>query len=259
MRGALVERRRGQSGEHADDAMRRIVGELRIGGVALHAVHGEVPLRLPRRPILIMSPRRVGDGRLADDAGIEHLAVRLQPVEHLARAVDRHAFLVAGDEEADRAAEIAAALGEKARRGRGEAGDRALHVGRAAAVEPAVADRAGEGIDRPGLRLPGGTTSVWPAKQKLRPLVPSLRIEIEHRIAAGLGELDGVTGEAQAFERRRKHAMAPSSLGVTLGARISRGGELRRVERGAHQSRNSSLIEVLARVFSSTRLTMTAQ
>ena len=36
------------------------------------------------------------------------------PAEHLGGAVDRRAFLVAGDEQADRAAEIAAAAGDEA-------------------------------------------------------------------------------------------------------------------------------------------------
>ena len=58
------------------------------------------------------------------------------------------------------------------RGGGGEAGDRALHVGGAAAVELAVEHLAAERIDRQDSGSPGGTTSVWPAKQKLRPPVP---------------------------------------------------------------------------------------
>ena len=58
---------------------------------------------LPRRPILIMSPSAFGIGRLADDAGIEALARLVSQSSTLRGAVDGRAFLVAGDQEADRA------------------------------------------------------------------------------------------------------------------------------------------------------------
>ena len=89
-----------------DQAMRRVVGEMRIGGMALHAVTVSEPVHAAAPADLDHVAERLGAGRLADDAGIEPLAARRQPVEQLARAVDRDRLLVAGDEQADRAAEV---------------------------------------------------------------------------------------------------------------------------------------------------------
>ena len=79
-------------------------------------VHGEEAVEAAAPADLDHVAELLGAGRLADDAGIEPLALGREPVEQLARAVDRVGFLVAGDEEADRAAEILAARGEEARR-----------------------------------------------------------------------------------------------------------------------------------------------
>ncbi len=43
--------------------------------------------------------KRVGVGRLADDTGVQPFAVRLQPVEYPASAVDRLAFFIPCDEQ----------------------------------------------------------------------------------------------------------------------------------------------------------------
>ena len=151
--------------ERADQPVHRVVGALRIGDVALRAVHGRLAFRLPRRPIFTMSPEVHRTGRLAHQAEIRHLPVRLHPLQHADRAIDRRAFLVAGDQQADRAARRAC---REMLRGRGdEGGDRPLHVAGAAAVQDVVAHLAAE-RKRP-LRVPGGTTSVWPAKQKCGP------------------------------------------------------------------------------------------
>ena len=40
MLGAAVELGRGQRVQHRHEAMRRVVGEMRVGGMALHAVDG---------------------------------------------------------------------------------------------------------------------------------------------------------------------------------------------------------------------------
>ena len=82
---------------------------------------------------------RRGRGRLADDAGVEHLAALAQPIEHLPGAVDRRGLLVAGDQQADRAGELVAARRQKPLGGGDKGGDRPLHVDRAAAAQLAVA------------------------------------------------------------------------------------------------------------------------
>ena len=80
-----------------------IVGEMRIADMALLALDGD-PARERAAPAdLDHVAHGVGIGRFAEDAMVEALAARLGPVEQLHRAVDGRAFLVAGDQEGDRA------------------------------------------------------------------------------------------------------------------------------------------------------------
>ena len=98
------------------------------------------------------SPIAFGFDGSADDAGVGHLAVRNHPVEHLAGAVDRRPFLVAGDEQADRAglAGIAAVVLQPAERRGNEAGDGALHIDRATPPDLAVGQDPRERWMAPG-------------------------------------------------------------------------------------------------------------
>ena len=102
---------------------------------------------------------------------VEGFPLGARPVEELDRAVDRRAFLVAGDEEADRACERA--LGDEAQGGGDRGGDAALHVAGAAAPELAVGDFARKRVEPPDALSPGGTTSVWPAKARLGSAAPN--------------------------------------------------------------------------------------
>ena len=126
-----------------------IVGELGIGRVALLAVHDHLGVDIAAPADLDLVAHRLGAGRLADQAGVQRLAARLHPVQHLDRAVDADRLLVAGDQERERAALQAAVGLEVVERGRDEAGDAALHVGGAAPVEHAVGDLAAERRARP--------------------------------------------------------------------------------------------------------------
>ena len=173
---------------------------MRIGGVALRAVHGQRAGEAAAAADLDHVAERRGIGRLADDAGVEPLAARLQPVEHLARAVDRDALLVAGDEEADRAAEIRPARGEEARHRGGEAGDGALHVGGAAAAQHAVDDAAGEGRDRPARGLAGRHHVGVAGEAEIAPAIAEPCIEVDDVGGALFGEDQTMTGEAEALE-----------------------------------------------------------
>ena len=74
MRGAVVERRARHGVEHAHQAMHRIVGELRIGGVALHAVHDELAGEAAAPADLDHVAQALRIGRLADQTGIERFA-----------------------------------------------------------------------------------------------------------------------------------------------------------------------------------------
>ena len=70
-------------------------------------------------------------------------------------------------------------------------------------------------------------------------------------------EAQPLDGEAKPRQRRGQHVLRAGILGRHRGAADQRARQLQRI--GIAQSRSSSLIEVLARVRSSTRLTITAQ
>ena len=144
---AGVDRRRGQRGERAHQAVDRVVGAVRVGDVALRAVHGDrhVDAAAPADFHHVAEFHRTG--RLADQAEVRDLAVLLHPRQDAHGAVGGDAFLVAGDQQADRAARRA---GFEVLRGRGdERGDGALHVAGAAAVQDAVAHFRGERVAAP--------------------------------------------------------------------------------------------------------------
>ena len=92
--------------EQAHHAGDRIVGEMRIGHVALLALDDD-PARQRAAPAdLDHVAELVRVGRLAEDAMVEALAARLRPFEELDRAVDRRPLLVPRDQEADGALEV---------------------------------------------------------------------------------------------------------------------------------------------------------
>src|SRR3546814_15188675 len=73
--------------------------------------------------------------RLADQTEVRYMAVRFHPFKKLHRAEGGRALLVSGDDEAERAVLVADPPG-----GGDKGGDRALHVHRATAKEPAARD-----------------------------------------------------------------------------------------------------------------------
>ena len=77
---ARVERRVVQRREHRGERPDRVVGDVRIGDMALAAVQRQPPRQRARRPCLIVSPSVFDAGRLADDAMVEVLAPVERPV-----------------------------------------------------------------------------------------------------------------------------------------------------------------------------------
>ena len=114
--------------------------------------------------------------------------------------IDR-AFLVAGDQQRDRALE--AALGcDVARGGGDEAGDAALHVDRAAAVHLALVDVGREGRMRPG-RLVADRNDVGMAgEHQMRPVAGSAGIEVFDIRRAVLREDRAFDREAERLQHR---------------------------------------------------------
>ena len=118
------------SGEGAD----RIGGAVGIGDVALCPGHVDPHVDRTAPADLDGVAERGFAGGLADQDHVGTDAAFFEPVDDRDRAVARRAFLVAGDEQRERA--VALRLGG----GRGEGGDGAFHVVGAAAGEQAVLD-----------------------------------------------------------------------------------------------------------------------
>ena len=151
---------------------------------------------------------------------VELLAARGRPLQQLDGAVDRDAFLVAGDQERDRAFRLAAVGREVVERRGDLAGDRAFHVDRAAAVEHAFVDLARERRMAPA-RLVARRHHVGMAgEHQMRRGGADARVEIFHRIGAGLLEGDAMRRSKPApLSTRSMNASAPPSAGVTEGQR----------------------------------------
>ena len=200
-----------------------------------------VALRLPRRPILIMSPSAatlVGSPTRQASSFSPRAASQSSS---LLGAVDRDAFLVAGDEKADRAAEIRAARAEKLRRRRREAGDRALHVGGAAADEHAVAHRRRERIARPGLARPGRHHVGMAGEAEIAPARADPRIEIEDRLGAGSRKFLQLAAKAELRQLGGEMRQRAGIVRRDAGPRDQRLGQRQRVNRcGRGRSRRAA-------------------
>ncbi len=99
--------RRDQFRERRRERVHRIVGELRIGDVTLHAVHREAAGERPATAHL----DRVAAVRSSLESARRRRTSRSfrrapRALPHAARAVDRWAFLVARDKERDRSAMV---------------------------------------------------------------------------------------------------------------------------------------------------------
>jgi hypothetical protein len=230
MCGALVERLGDQGIEQRDQPVRRVVGELRIGGMALRAGDRQHRVEAAAAADLDHLAERLGVGRLAGDAGVQLVPVLREPAQHLDGAVDRRPFLVAGDQEADRAVERAGR--EPPLGGRDEAGDRALHVGGAAAPDHAVAQRAGERAGAPGLLGASRHHVGMAGKAQVRCGIADPRIEVVDVGCARVREFQAVAGEPQPLEDEFQQVERAALRRRHAGAADQIPGQLDRVDHG---------------------------
>src|SRR4029078_10299549 len=124
-----------QRGNERHQSADRIVRALRIGNVALLSRHNEMAIEGSAAADLDRVPERVLIAGLAQDAVVEFLAALGHPFQELWRPIDRNAFLIAGDEEGNRALRLAVMSGEVVEDRRDGAGDAALHVDCATALK----------------------------------------------------------------------------------------------------------------------------
>src|SRR2546430_7242321 len=121
---------------------------MRIGDVALHAVDVKRARWRAGAADLDAIAELLEIRGLAEHAMVEFLAARRRPLQQLDGAVDGNVFLVAGDQERNRAfavlARLAAMGGEMIEHRRDAAGNAALHVDSPAAIEKTVLHLARE-------------------------------------------------------------------------------------------------------------------
>ena len=165
--------------------------------------------------------------------------------------------------------EPAPAAPAEARHGGDEGRDRPLHVARAAPVEHAVLHLRREGLAGPA-RAVARRHHVGVAREaEVGPAVAPPRVEVVDRRGARLLEGQAMASKAERLERALEHVERAGIGRRDALAADQRAGERQRMrERFSArqvlsarlaQLRSSSLIEVLARVPASTRLTITAQ
>jgi hypothetical protein len=191
---------------------------------------------------------------------------RGRPFEKLDGAVESDTFLIAGDQKGNRA------LGPAGRRkiverGRKLARDGAFHVGGAAAIQQTARDVGAKRRVRPGCFVAGRHHVGVAREHEMRAPASDAGVEILDIGRAGLAESDAIHREAGARQHARqigqraalgrRHRGAADEVARDRDGVGGLGHSLGFCELA--QSLSSSLMLVLARVFSSTRLTMTAQ
>src|SRR5215472_2198934 len=143
--GAAFIKRRPQRRHQRDKAADRIVGTFRISDVALPAANNQSAVERTATAGFDSVADDFDIAWLAENAMIESFAALGRPFEQLDRAIDRYTFLIAGNQERDRASRLAAICGQIVERSRGKAGDPAFHVDGATTVQAIADDHPGKG------------------------------------------------------------------------------------------------------------------
>src|ERR1700731_4441659 len=155
MLGPLTPLATGEFGERRRERMHRILGELRVGDMPLHAMDGEAAAERAATTHLDGVADRGFARGLTYHAPIEALAPLAQQLRHTARPIDRRALLITRDQKCNRPLVIRMRPDELL--GGGDHRRKsALHVGRAAAVQHAVADLRRKRIAVPLLQRTAG-------------------------------------------------------------------------------------------------------
>ena len=195
MRGAAVEGLGEKGRGEAQQAGDGVLGLVGVGHVALAAMDDELAGERPAPTDLDHLAEALRVGGLTQKAMVESLAPPLRPFQELHRAVDGWPLLVAGDEEPDGAVERPSPPGDESERCREHAGDAALHVDRAAAVEHAVRYRA---VERP---VPPCFDGAWrddvgmAREKEIGTACPDPRVEIVDIGRSRLREARAIDGE----------------------------------------------------------------
>ena len=187
--------------ESAGQGAHGIIGEMRIGDVALLADEPEPSRQRAAAAVLDRVAERRDAGGLAEHAMVDALAARPQQLDEADRAVDRRAFLVAGQKESDRA--FAGARRRKAQGGGERGGDAALHVGRAAPPQLALGDFRAERVMAPARNVAGRHDVGVAGEGEARRGGPEAGVEV-----LDIAEAQRLADEAGALPAGRAHSRA---------------------------------------------------
>ncbi len=148
LRGALIQPRARKLAQSRDERMHGIIRAVRVGHMALRAEHFYRCVQAAAPPDLDHLAQKAGICRLAHQTKIRDLTVFRHPLQDTDGAVQGRPLLVAGDQQADRAARRPRL--QMGGGGGGKGGDRTLHVAGAAPIENAVFDHPRKWFVRPG-------------------------------------------------------------------------------------------------------------
>src|SRR6185295_6406739 len=144
-------------------------GKMRVGDVPLHPADLDFGIETAAPSDLDRFAEAFRIGWLANQAMIWPLvSLLLHPLQHFARAIDGNTFLVAGNEQADRAVDLSSPRLGIIRCGSNKAGNGALHIGGAPAVEAAVGNLCGERRMGPQLLIARRHDIGMPGKAEMR-------------------------------------------------------------------------------------------
>ena len=172
---------------------------VRVGDVALHARHVDPHVDRAAAADLDRVAEPVDRGRLADQDHVGPDLALVQPVDDPRRAVSRIAFLVAGDQQRQRAGVSARCARSRRRRRRSRSSCRWRRA------RPAGRPRSVAANGSPVQPSPGGTTSRWPGEAEMRRAGSADRHHVLGRPVGRLAHHPAMDREAERLERRLEH------------------------------------------------------
>ena len=172
--------------------------------MALRTIHRDPGIQAAAPADLHHVAQLVLRRRFANKAEIGHQAVGFHPVQHHGGAEGGRAFLVTGDDEAEAAHQRPTA--KMAGGGGDHGGERALHVGGAAADDEAIFHFGGKRILAPASQIAGRHHITVAGERKVWPGPPGQRgEEIIHRAIRFVAEGQAGAGKAQPGQRPFQH------------------------------------------------------
>ena len=193
-----------------------------VGDMSLDAAHDQRSRQRAAPAILDHVAQAIDRRRFADHAVVEGLTGVAQAIDDAHRAIGGGTFLVRRDQQRD-GADWACVDGDERFDSHHECGDRRLHVGGAAPVQEAVAERRHERIGTPRLDRAGGYDVGMAGEAHHRTDVTTPCPEVGDAVGC-----DAVEDETQRRQTRHEHLLA---AGIVRCLRAARDQLARKIQR----------------------------